>query len=256
MSRGLFLAALFLVGCPKSKPAASVDEVRALARPAGEVHYTRVNVAELFDLPPVPIREILEGPAFDGDRVLYDVISENALTGKVLDVTRVFYGPEGYGYLGTVMSDGKLEVWDPAQIVLPANPKVGDRWSAEHRKGSSLSSRSCEILPGEACGEGLVVVCESSRDGGTIILRDHFCPGIGWSGFEALVQAPGAPVVRMWSEGVVRDGKAAPSFQTPAASGPAEPGPAPPAEVPDETPEAPVDEAPVDPVDEPAAPVE
>jgi hypothetical protein len=39
------------------------------------------------------------------------------------------------------------------------------------------------------------------------VLRDHFCPGEGWTGFEALQQVEGQPSVRMWSEDVVRDGR-------------------------------------------------
>ena len=212
------LTLLCMSGCPKkgTSPELTVlDGLLVYAKPADEVFYTRMNVAQPFELPAVPVKEVLHGPAYEGERVMYDLVSENATTGKELEATRVFYGPEGYGYIGTVRLDGTVETWDPPQIVLPPNPKVGDSWQAEHKKGASLSVRSCEIMAPEACEDGLVVVCESRRDGGVIVLRDHFCAGVGWSGFEALVQAPGSPTLRMWSEGVVRDGHFTPVVPPP-----------------------------------------
>lgn len=206
------LAVLVMASCPKPGPIMpDVASTRAIAPPPGVVTYTRVNVAGPFDLPDVQIREQWEGPALNGERVLYDVITDNAATGHQLEVVRVFYGPEGYGYVGTIQPDGTLQRWDPAQIVLPPNAKIGDSWEGTHQKGPSLSVRSCEILASEGCEGGMVTVCESKRDGGRIVLRDHFCPGAGWSGFEALVMVPSQPTVRMWSEGVQRDG----TFLTP-----------------------------------------
>jgi hypothetical protein len=214
MKRGVLLASVLLAGCPKpaSPGSGAVEDLRQWVQPSKDVHYVRVNRAAAMELPEIPVHERWQGPAFDGERVLYDVISENALTGRALDVTRLFFGREGFGYLGTVAADGGVEEWSPVQVVLPPNPTVGDSWTATHQKGASVSERSCEIMPGEACEDGLVVVCESMRDGGRVILRDHFCRGKGWSGFEAMVQTPGAPTVRMWSLGVVRDGRVMPSF--------------------------------------------
>lgn len=191
-----------------------IAATRAVAPPPGVLTYTRVNVAGPFDLPDVPMRERWEGPVLsDSGDVQYDVIAENASTGRVLEVVRVFYGEDGYGFVGTVQPDGTLQRWDPVQVVLPPDPKVGQIWEATHRKGPSVSVRSCEILASQGCEGGMVSVCESKRDGGTIVLRDHFCPGTGWAGFEALVVAANQPPVRMWSEELERDGVAVPAFE-------------------------------------------
>lgn len=239
------LVCLLLAGCPKpSSPFPDVTEARKLAPPPREVSYTRVNVAGPFDLPNVPIVETWEGPSFSDDQITYDVTATNASTGRVLDVTRVVYGPGGYGYLGTVERDGTIQRWDPMQVVLPMGAKVGDSWEGEHRKGASLSIRSCEILEAKVCDRGLVVVCESKRDGGVVVLRDHFCPDLGWVGFEAMVQTPNQHPMQMWSEEVARDGVPGPVFETPEVDTPEPPDPSqpPPPPVEEEAPAGPSEE--------------
>jgi hypothetical protein len=92
-------------------------------------------------------------------------------------------------------------------MVLPRTPEVGVSWSATHVKNGRTSVRTCEIMAAPHCAGGVVTVCESRKELGLVVLRDHFCPGEGWTGFEALQQVEGQPSVRMWSEDVVRDGR-------------------------------------------------
>jgi hypothetical protein len=174
------------------------------------VEYDRINVAGPFSLPDVRIRDEWHGPVLDGEVLLYDIKTFDVTEEppELLETVRHFFGPGGYGYIGTLDEEGTLEIWDPPQVVLPTSPSVGLAWSGTHKKGESTSVRSCEIMNSKFCEGGIVSVCESQRDGGRIILRDHFCPDAGWSGFEAMVLLGEKPPIRMWSEHVVRDGTA------------------------------------------------
>lgn len=206
MSAVLLLLAL---GCPDRTYGGRAME---WAPPPSVVTYTRVDVSEPFDLPPKPMRMVWNGPAIVDDLLLYDVFTEDSSLGHPVVVERVrhFYGPAGYGYLGTLNAAGELERWDPPQVVLPPDAEVGRTWSGTHVKGTRTSERTCEILASELCGGGIVSVCDSALPGGHVILRDHFCPGVGWAGFEALIRRDDQPTVRMWSEGLVREGQSLP----------------------------------------------
>ena len=164
-----------------------------------------------MDLPDTQIRDVWDGPVLEDGRLVYTVttwqIHPKDGREQQLEQVRHFYGPEGYGYLGTLDAEGVFEPWVPLQVVLPPEPVVGMTWEGDHVKGASKSERSCEILVSDYCLGGIVSVCQSNKDGGVIVLRDHFCPNIGWGGFEALVQLPDAPSsIQMWSEELTRDG--------------------------------------------------
>lgn len=218
----LLATALLLTACPRGgQTSTSTDwmagELQRLAPPPSEVRYTRANRAGPMPLPDVQILETWQGPTLQDGLLLYDVETFDVSEGQPdwLETVRHFFGPDGYGYLGTRTEDGTLERWEPRQVVLPPNPEIGQTWTASHVKGDQVSERTCEIMASELCDGGLVSVCDSKRGGGRIVLRDHFCPGVGWSGFEAMVVAGSKPPVRMWSEGVTRDGVALPDAPTP-----------------------------------------
>ena len=201
---------LALVGCTGGKPAPiEVASGVQLLAPAPEVvGYTRINVAGPIALPDVKIEERWDGPHLGGDVITYDVTTWD-ITGeeRVLESVRHFYGKAGYGYLGTLDEAGELQAWTPPQIVLPADPSVGQSWGGTHRKGDATSARTCEILNSDYCAGGIVVVCDSRRDGATVVIRDHFCSDAGWGGFEAMFQGGSNPTVRMWSEDLTRNGE-------------------------------------------------
>lgn len=179
------------------------------APPPKVVEFTRLNFAGPLPLPDVSIREDWAGPEQLDGRLVYDVTSWEVAEGDIprtAERASAFYGPEGFGWLGTWAEDGTYTAWEPPQVVLPPKPKVGATWSATHVKGNVTSERSCEILASSLCEGGIVSVCDSKRDAGRIILRDHFCPGVGWSGFEGMMLIGDRPPVRMWSERVSRDG--------------------------------------------------
>lgn len=204
------LVLALLLGCPgKTSVDSFGEEARAWAPPPSQITWVRTQVTEPpLPLPPKAQKATWGPPTVMDDRLVYDVVVEDMSLGRpvVIERTRHFYGPQGYGYLGTILDDGTLQRWDPPQVVLPPHPKVGDTWSATHTKGDRTSERSCELLASEICVDGLVSVCDSQLEGGRIVLRDHFCPGVGWSGFEVLIVKEGQPTVRMWSEDFRRDG--------------------------------------------------
>lgn len=198
---------LLLLGCPHPGPLES-PVARIWAPPPAEATYVRVAVAGPVDLPPVPFKVSWSVPTLVDGRVVVDVV-EWDMSGpepEAREQIRHFYGPEGFGYLGTVDDSGALVRWDPPQVVLPPRPAVGDTWSATHTKGDRVSERTCEIQASSLCDDGLVSVCDSTFPEGRLILRDHFCPDVGWVGFEALRQAEGQPTVRFWTEDLRRDG--------------------------------------------------
>ncbi|MBW1879881.1 MAG: hypothetical protein JRI25_13325 [Deltaproteobacteria bacterium] len=238
----IVLLPLFLAAPTCGKKPVSTDwgspDVQRWAPPPQVVEYDRINVAGPFSLPDVRIRDEWHGPVLDDEILRYDIhtydITEEPP--ELLEIVRHFFGPGGYGYIGTLDEEGNLEIWDPPQVVLPASPSVGMSWSGTHQKGASTSVRSCEIMTSKFCEGGIVSVCESQRDGGRIILRDQFCPEVGWSGFEAMVLAGEKPPIRMWSEHVVRDGVALPEPEL--GEGPeAPPAPAPESEEETEAPD-------------------
>jgi len=207
---GLGVAVMLTAGCPKSGRVSGPvpDTLTPFAAPPTSVEYARYTVAGPFDLPVLTHREEWAGPTPIGDDLTWDVATWDTTGGArdLLETVRVYLGPGGYGFVGTV-EDGTLIPWDPPQQLLPADPHVGDTWQQTHTKAGRSSERSCEIQAEAACDGGLVVVCESQKPSGVVVLRDHFCPDEGWVGFEALQRVDDQPPVRMWSEQVVRDGQ-------------------------------------------------
>jgi len=139
----------------------------------------------------------------EGEWILYRRTTRERLDGAEGPVTEdalVGYGPDGLADLGTFMGD-VLETYDPPQLVLPSEPTVGATWSATHQRGQRTSERSVELVRGEQPGE-LISVAEIRREEGVLVLRNRYVEGEGWVGYEALVQIPGRPSLRMWSEGL------------------------------------------------------
>jgi hypothetical protein len=207
------VVAVVAAGCPKTPPEPAFVGVSPalmrLAPPPQVVEYDRHTVAGPFGLPDLRHREEWGAPTPTGHDLVWDVATWDVTDDgrDLIETVRVFYGPDGYGFLGTVV-DGALEPWEPRQVVLPPDPHVGDTWTATHTKGGRTGERTCEIMATDHCIGGVVSVCESKKPDGVVVLRDHFCPGDGWVGFEALQMVGSNPPVRMWSEEVTRDGRA------------------------------------------------
>ncbi|HCH66916.1 MAG TPA: hypothetical protein DFR83_29200 [Deltaproteobacteria bacterium] len=163
----------------------------------------------MFELPRLSLEETwsdgtrFRPDALEGDWLLFRRTTRERIDGEpgpVSEDALVGYGPAGLVDLGTFTGE-ILELYEPFQVVLPAEPKVGAKWSAQHRRGDRQSERSVELVTGEQPGE-LVSVAEVRRPDGVLVLRNRYVEGEGWVGYEALVQIPGRPSLRMWSEGL------------------------------------------------------
>ncbi len=197
-------------------PTSSAPVSPALLRfapPPRRVRYVRCGDAGVFELPRVSLEETwTDGAAFrpeglEGDWQLYRRTTRERVDGAPGPITEdalVGFGPDGLVDFGTFTGD-VFERYEPHQVVLPPEPVVGASWKATHRRGARSSERSVELVKGALPGE-LVSVAEVRRDDGVLVLRNRYIEGEGWVGYEALVQVPGRPTLRMWSEGLTVEG--------------------------------------------------
>jgi hypothetical protein len=95
---------------------------------------------------------------------------------------------------------GGFSVYEPRQVVLPAQPTIGASWQSEHRLLSQISpvtrvsskSRRCVIEAWSRCADGITSRCVSDlASGQTVEIAAHFCPGVGWVGEDDVVNRDG-----------------------------------------------------------------
>jgi hypothetical protein len=210
---GVAIAAVGATGCVKAGPddgvagAAIPASLLRWAPPPREVAYERKRVIGDIGLPVEPIRQVWNGPVVAGRAALYDVTTGRPDPGARQVVQRMRYGAEGLAIVAEALvtdGQGELEPWVPAMVVLPVEPVVGAKWSADHRHGGESVARSCELLPSDQCAGGIVSVCDRVHFDYRLVVRDHFCPVEGWSGYESLLVREGQPSVRTWTEGLRR----------------------------------------------------
>lgn len=194
---------------PDSSAEPSPTTLLGFCPPPRRVRYVRCGDAGVFELPRVSLEETwTDGSAhrpasLEGDWQLYRRTTRERIDGEAGPISEdalVGYGPAGLVDLGTFTGE-VLELYEPYQVVLPAEPELGKSWSSEHTRGDRQSVRSVELVAGEQPGE-LVSVAEIRRADGVMVLRNRYVEGEGWVGYEALVQVPGRPSLRMWSEGL------------------------------------------------------
>lgn len=189
---------------------AAVGPSAALLRfapPPRRVRYARCGDAGVFPLPRVTLEEQwTDGTAhrpegLEGEWRVFRRTTRERIDGEpgpLSEDALVAYGPAGLVDLG-VFTGEVLELYVPFQVVLPAEPAVGATWTAEHVRGDRRTQRTVELVAGDLPGE-LVSVAEIRRDDGVMVLRNRYVEGEGWVGYEALVQVPGRPSLRLWSE--------------------------------------------------------
>ena len=169
------------------------------------IRYARCGNAGAFDLPRVVLEEQWGDPIDRAGRRTYRRITRQLEPGppRVTEDALVGYGPDGLVDLG-VFVDGALSPYEPPQVVLPPQPAVGATWSGAHTRADRTSERAVTLQACTDHADCIVSVAEIRRPDGVLVLRTHFVEGDGWSGYEALVQAPGRPTVRTWTEAVSR----------------------------------------------------
>src|SRR5690606_34750995 len=111
MKGALLLLPALLVGCPKGPPASGdatlSSELRQWHPPPQVVTYTRMNRAGPLPLPDVESRDEWVGPELEAGRLVYTVTTYDVREEQpeVLYRHKAFYGPEGFGYLGSWEED-------------------------------------------------------------------------------------------------------------------------------------------------------
>ena len=128
------------------------DGLKRWAPPPRRLRYARCGSAGAFDLPRVVLEEEWGAPERQGDRVVFRRTTREVGAqgpGRVIEDALVGYGPDGLVDLG-VFVDGGFSPYEPPQVVLPGNPVVGARWSAEHARGERKSKRTVERWPAPA----------------------------------------------------------------------------------------------------------
>ncbi len=197
---------LLATGCPKHHNTAMANLQTVAPAPRAVEWREQVTINDAVMLS-IKVWQTWEGPRFEDGREVYTVV-EKQDDGRGVQVRQqfdVFYGPEGYGYLGTRPEGGPLDPYKPPEVVLPLEPVVGATWSSVHRKGVTDSDRSCELIESDLCKGGMVSVCDTVRPDTRVVTRDHFCPVIGWAGYESLFVREGQRE-RRWTEALTKDG--------------------------------------------------
>lgn len=128
-------------------------------------------------------------PARVGRLALRTVESREVRAGQPDRVTRmrVFVDRGAYGVYSTLNDDGTEDRYDPPEVVIPAQPRIGQRWQGDHRKSGLVIRRTCELQAFEGCPGGVSVDCHLRIDQDIVHVVEHFCPGVGWIGEDASV---------------------------------------------------------------------
>jgi hypothetical protein len=176
-----------------------------MAGPPREVSYERKRVVGELGLPSQPVRSTWT--AVPGAAHHYDVMTgvDEPDTTKVAQ--RYRYGQDGLVVVaeGPLEAEGPaLEPWVPPLVVLPEGARPGQAWESAHVHAGETVVRTCEIMGNDTCADGVIVVCDRTQGDLRVVVRDRFCPGTGWVGYESLVVRPGSPAVRTWTEGLRR----------------------------------------------------
>lgn len=197
-------------------PLTPAERLAALVSPASTVEYTEVTAVNLSaDHQRVAVVDRWSAPTPTGDATLYEVTTmERGRDGeeRLRERARYELGPEGWRLLGTEVNGRAYAAFEPPQVILPADPKVGAFWTASHRVGDATRERSCGITPSGACEGGLVSACVTTMGDRGVKLNQHFCPGLGWVGYSGEVELPGGAKMFLSSESARRDGRPLPAI--------------------------------------------
>lgn len=210
-----FLPLLLLAGCPKGGDTAP----NAFPAPK-EIRWTENVSFEGFPAVTVAVRQTWTPSARQNGHPTWEVVElQTDKNGEHERTrTRIYLDETGFGYLSATDKDATWQGYVPPEQVLPAKAEIGATWHEVHTRASQTIDRTCEIKASSWCAGGVVSVCDGKSGDTRRIFRDHFCPGVGWSGFEAMQAGPQGKV-RIWSTDVTVDGNPAPAPKDPAIPG-------------------------------------
>jgi hypothetical protein len=148
-------------------------------------------------------------------------ITEVDAEGRVREVQQLQVDDDGVRILGIWKGETYLP-WAPALMWLPPYPSLGQRFEAEHQRPDGTRSRRSVEIVASTLSEGAISVvtdvqpidpADPSRQF-RLLVRDHFAPGTGWIGYEAMLVRP-TGTLRSWSAAVTRDGRRLPDPEAP-----------------------------------------
>jgi hypothetical protein len=119
---------------------------------------------------------------------------------------RIYYDATGMGWLGTAVRGRPYEAFASPEQLLPAKPEVGATWKESLVVGGTARERNCEVRAEPNCAGGVVSHCDTAFPDRHVVLDLHYCPGVGFTGYEGRVERPDAFALRMWSKDLRRDG--------------------------------------------------
>lgn len=183
------VALSLLASCSRAPVDAPTPTNRYLRLPRRTRQYTTVWNADSPAARSSRTTEAWGEPVTQGGLTLRTIESREVAAGQPdrVDRMRVFVDRGAFGFYATVGPDGTEDRYDPPQVVLPAQPRLGQRWAATHRTRAESVRRTCELIPFAGCPGGMSADCHSQRAELTTHVVEHFCPGVGWIGEDAAV---------------------------------------------------------------------
>jgi hypothetical protein len=191
----------------------------ACARPtiaAGELFRPPVTVTYLEHfspggMPPVVV-EVTEATVAtdrpglpDWPGIVYETTTSYA-DGRNPSVTRTIVGERGVAWFASV-TGGDERLFAP-KLALPPAVKVRDAWSGHHGD----NDRSCVVERTPFCDDGVATACTTTwpEDGRVTWMRQHWCPELGWTGFELVTVSEGGTWATAFSTDARRGEQALP----------------------------------------------
>lgn len=205
--------ALLLAGCPKA-PGGKVPTIAAadLFVP-GRFDYEELTSVEGQPPERDTVTEVWEEatdltPPDGYPGTVYRV--DEFRSGQPATGTLWVSGERGLGYFASIGPSGQ-EARYAVKLALPPRVAAGVSWEGVHGEGASENTRSCHVEPTPYCpGDGAAVACETHwTGGGAVWMRQHYCKGVGWVGYEAL-SVRGGITTRTWSEEATLEGRPLP----------------------------------------------
>lgn len=114
-------------------------------------------------------------------------------------------------YLGSHLPGSPLPAAAP-RVHVPARFDLGDSWSARHTLARGSELRRCDVSATPWCPEGAAVRCTTFGVHRVTWVRNHWCPGRGHVGHEAMAAKVGRPTLWSWSTDATRGGAPLPSL--------------------------------------------
>lgn len=144
-------------------------------------------------------------------RTLYRECERRIDRRKPTSCALTFAGLDGYGNAASVF-EGRWDWFSPPQVVLPPVPTPGASWDSGHWKRGAASHRTCEVVADTSfCDDGVRSRCHTEFPASAVQITQHFCPGIGWVGEDALAQYEGGHVFSTFTFDVLLDGVPGPT---------------------------------------------